>query len=88
MPASVGALIVLVVADFVVAVPRLVHADADEGVVEARRIHAAAGRIWRLSLGGHLRRNGQPGWQILTRGYHELLVLEEGWLAARGGPEM
>jgi hypothetical protein len=37
-------------------------------------------------LGGHLRRNGQPGWQILTRGYHELLVLEEGWLAARGGP--
>lgn len=33
-------------------------------------------------LGGHLRNNGDPGWQILTRGYHELLVLEEGWLAA------
>lgn len=34
-------------------------------------------------LGGHLRRNGEPGWQVLTRGYHELLVLEEGWVAAR-----
>jgi hypothetical protein len=39
-------------------------------------------------LGGHLRRNGSPGWQVLTRGYHELLVLEEGWLAARGRAEM
>jgi len=39
-------------------------------------------------LGGHLRRNGEPGWQVLTRGYHELLVLEEGWIAARGGDEM
>jgi len=39
-------------------------------------------------LGGHLRRNRKPGWQILTRGYYELLVLEEGWLAARGRAEM
>lgn len=45
--------------------------------------------LWAIArLGGHLRRNGPPGWQVLTRGYHELLVLEEGWLAARGGPEM
>lgn len=42
--------------------------------------------LWAVArLGGHLRRNGEPGWQVLTRGYHELLVLEEGWLAARGG---
>jgi hypothetical protein len=41
--------------------------------------------LWAVArLGGHLRRNGEPGWQVLTRGYHELLVLEEGWLAARG----
>jgi hypothetical protein len=39
-------------------------------------------------LGGHLSRNGKPGWQVLTRGYHELLVLEEGWVAARGRAEM
>jgi hypothetical protein len=39
--------------------------------------------LWAVArLGGHLRRNGEPGWQVLTRGYHELLVLEEGWLAA------
>ncbi len=45
--------------------------------------------LWAVArLGGHLRRNGEPGWQVLTRGYHELLVLEEGWLAARGGAEM
>lgn len=45
--------------------------------------------LWAIArLGGHLRRNGQPGWQVLTRGYYELLVLEEGWLAAMGGPEM
>lgn len=45
--------------------------------------------LWAVArLGGHLRRNGNPGWQVLTRGYHELLVLEEGWLAARGRAEM
>lgn len=35
-------------------------------------------------LGGHLKRNGDPGWLVLTRGYTKLLTLEEGWLAARG----
>jgi hypothetical protein len=29
-------------------------------------------------LGGHLKRNGPPGWMVLGRGYTELLVLEEG----------
>jgi DDE family transposase len=36
------------------------------------------------SLGGHLKSNGDPGWQVLARGYHDLLLLEAGWLA-RGG---
>lgn len=34
-------------------------------------------------LGGHLPRNGEPGWQVLGRGYHELLMLESGFRLAR-----
>jgi hypothetical protein len=34
------------------------------------------------ALGGHLKRNGDPGWIILGRAYEKLLVLEEGWVAA------
>jgi hypothetical protein len=36
------------------------------------------------ALGGHLRSNGEPGWIVLGRAYEKLLVLEQGWLAARG----
>ena len=34
------------------------------------------------SLGGHLKRNGDPGWLVLGRGYQEMLTLEQGWVAA------
>jgi len=34
-------------------------------------------------LGGHLKRNGFPGWQVLGRGYQRLLDYEAGWTAAR-----
>jgi hypothetical protein len=30
-------------------------------------------------LGGHLKRNGDPGWQTLARGYEQLLSLTAGW---------
>lgn len=30
-------------------------------------------------LGGHLKHNGEPGWQVLGRGYEKLLGLTEGW---------
>lgn len=33
------------------------------------------------ALGGHIKNNGDPGWQVLARGYHDLLLLELGWLA-------
>lgn len=33
-------------------------------------------------LGGHLKRNGQPGWQTLSAGYSQLLAYEQGFLAA------
>jgi Transposase DNA-binding/Transposase DDE domain len=33
-------------------------------------------------LGGHLKRNGDPGWITLGRGFERLLFLEAGWTAA------
>lgn len=33
-------------------------------------------------LGGHLKRNGEPGWITLGRGFDKLLEYELGWLAA------
>lgn len=35
------------------------------------------------ALGGHIKHNGPPGWQVLIRGYKKLLQLEEGWLMAQ-----
>ena len=32
-------------------------------------------------LGGHLPSNGDPGWLVLGRGMHDLLLLELGWRA-------
>ena len=34
-------------------------------------------------LGGHIRQNGWPGWQVLGRGYTKLLTLELGFLLAQ-----
>jgi len=34
-------------------------------------------------LGGHLKRNGDPGWIVLSRGYETLLILSAGWRLAR-----
>lgn len=38
-------------------------------------------------LGGHIKSNGDPGWIVLGRGMHDLLLLELGW-RARGEAEM
>jgi hypothetical protein len=35
------------------------------------------------ALGGHLRNNGPPGWLVLSRGFHDLLLMEVGWNDAR-----
>jgi hypothetical protein len=35
------------------------------------------------ALGGHLKSNGDPGWQVLGRGMQYLLTLETGWQAGR-----
>jgi hypothetical protein len=34
-------------------------------------------------LGGHLKRNGPPGWITLGRGFEKLATYEAGWIAAR-----
>lgn len=36
------------------------------------------------ALGGHLRSNGDPGWQVLGRGYRRFLDAVEVWRLARG----
>jgi len=33
-------------------------------------------------LGGHLKRNGAPGWQTLARGFESLILMQAGWRAA------
>ena len=33
-------------------------------------------------VGGHIKSNGPPGWQVLGRGYDQGLLMEQGWLAA------
>lgn len=38
-------------------------------------------------LGGHLRQNGPPGWQILGRGWMHLLDVEQGFRLALGGDQ-
>lgn len=35
------------------------------------------------ALGGHLKRNGPPGWRVLQRGLELLLAYEVGWAAAQ-----
>ncbi len=35
-------------------------------------------------LGGHLKRNGEPGWIVLGRGFEKLLHLVQGYLIGRG----
>jgi len=34
-------------------------------------------------LGGHLKRNGEPGWLVLDRGYLKLLDLAQGFHIAK-----
>lgn len=36
------------------------------------------------ALGGHIKNNGDPGWQVLGRGYEDLLILERGAALALG----
>ncbi len=33
------------------------------------------------AIGGHIKNNGDPGWQVLYRGFRDLMLLEIGWRA-------
>lgn len=46
-----------------------------------RRPSAKQAMLAVASLGGHLKSNGDPGWLVLGRGLHDLLLLELGWRA-------
>ena len=47
----------------------------------SRRPSAKEAMLAVASLGGHLKSNGDPGWLVLGRGLHDLLLLELGWRA-------
>jgi hypothetical protein len=42
---------------------------------------ARAAMLAIAALGGHIRSNGDPGWLVIGRGMHDLLLLELGWRA-------
>lgn len=46
-----------------------------------RRANARDAMLAVAALGGHLKNNGDPGWLVLGRGMHDLLLLELGWRA-------
>jgi hypothetical protein len=40
--------------------------------------------LWAIAgVGGHLKRNGEPGWQVLQRGMETFLQFAAGWCAAK-----
>lgn len=57
----------------------VLHAVAKRPIPERPTVKEAMLAI--AGLGGHLPRNGDPGWLVLGRGMHDLLLLELGWRA-------
>lgn len=60
--------------------PKLNHPRA-RGIKLPQRATAHDVLLAVAKLGGHLKQNGPPGWQLLGRGYDSLLLLEVGWMA-------
>jgi 4-hydroxy-L-threonine phosphate dehydrogenase PdxA len=57
----------------------VLHAVAKRPIPERPTVKEAMLAV--AGLGGHLPRNGDPGWLVLGRGMHDLLLLELGWRA-------
>jgi hypothetical protein len=36
------------------------------------------------AIGGHLKRNGEPGWMTIGRGYDDFCLAREVWISAHG----
>jgi hypothetical protein len=45
------------------------------------RLTAKQAMLAVAKLGGHLKNNGDPGWLVLGRGFHDLLIMEVAWRA-------
>jgi hypothetical protein len=62
----------------------LAHLD-DQGVIPRIDLPSSPTALHALTavaqLGGHIKNNGSPGWQVLGRGYESLLLIELGWIA-------
>lgn len=56
----------------------MLHRKLPPGATTAHALLAVA------ALGGHIKNNGWPGWEVIGRGYEDLLMFEAGWCAARG----
>jgi hypothetical protein len=58
---------------------KVLHAVAKRPIPNRPTVQEAMLAV--AALGGHLPRNGDPGWLVLGRGMHDLLLLEFGWRA-------
>ena len=54
------------------------------GIPLRKNSSAAEAYLAVAQLGGHIKNNGAPGWQVLNRGYIKLLTLEAGFKMASG----
>lgn len=54
--------------------------------VSSRKLSATPTKrelVWAIAaIGGHIKNNGEPGWQVLGRAWQQILQLEHGWRAA------
>jgi len=56
--------------------------DANAGAAPPETLADAMRMLARM--GGHIKNNGRPGWQTLSRGYQHLLILVRGYELSRG----
>jgi hypothetical protein len=63
----------------------LAHAPATRGLPAPKTIDDGVRQLARL--GGHIKNNGDPGWQSIGRGYEKLLLLRVGWELGRKSAE-
>lgn len=63
----------------------LAHAPATRGLPSPKTIDDGVRQLARL--GGHIKNNGDPGWQSIGRGYEKLLLLRVGWELGRKSAE-
>ena len=55
----------------------------ETGIPLRKNSSAADAYLAVARLGGHIKNNGPPGWQVLGRGYAKLLTLETGYKIAK-----